>query len=152
MEEQVKIVKTTSENPDFMKLIKALDDSLWDTYPELKADYWGNNNIEFNPNVVLVFYNDEAVACCCFKKYDQNTIEIKRMFVDQVMRCKGIAMQMLQELESWAKDLGYTISVLETLYKQTAAIHMYQKFGYRIVENYPPYEGLSNSICMRKTI
>ncbi|MEM0575355.1 GNAT family N-acetyltransferase [Flavobacterium polysaccharolyticum] len=152
MKEQVTIVKTTSENPDFLKLIKALDDSLWGTYPELKADYWGNNNIEFNPNVVLVYYNEEAVACCCFKKYDQNTIEIKRMFVDQVMRGKGIASQMLQELESWAKDLGYSISVLETLHKQTAAIEMYQKVGYSIVENYPPYEGLANSICMRKNI
>ncbi len=152
MKEHVKTIKTTSKNPDFIKLINALDESLWETYPELKADYWGNNSIEFNPNVVLVYHNEEAVACCCFKKYDQNTIEVKRMFVSQVMRGKGIAQQMLQELESWAKDLGYTISVLETLFKQTAAIQMYQNEGYSIIPNYPPYEGLENSICMKKNI
>jgi GNAT superfamily N-acetyltransferase len=152
MKEQVKIIKTTSENPDFIKLIQALDKSLWETYPELKSDYWGNNTIEFNPNVALVYHNEVAVACSCFKKYDQNTIEIKRMFVADLMRGKGIAQQMLQELESWAKELGFSLSVLETLYKQTAAIQMYQKVGYKIVPNYPPYEGLQNSICMRKEI
>lgn len=152
MENQIKIIKTTNENPDFVKLIKALDTSLWETYPELKEDYWGNNIIEFNPNVVLVYHNEEAVACGCFKKYDKDTIEIKRMFVTNAMRGKGVAQQMLAVLELWAKDLGFTISVLETLYKQTAAIQMYQKVGYSIVDNYEPYVGLPNSICMRKQI
>jgi GNAT superfamily N-acetyltransferase len=152
MEVQIKIIKTTSKNPDFIKLIKALDESLWDTYPELKADYWGNNIIEFNPNVVVVYHNEKAVACSCFKEYDQNSIEIKRMFVDSAMRGKGIAQQMLLALELWASDLKYTISVLETLYKQTAAIQMYQKVGYVITDNYKPYVGLPSSICMRKQI
>ena len=152
MQPPIRIVKTTSDNPDFVKLIKALDESLWDTYPELKADYWGNNIIEFNPNVVLVYYNEEAVACSCFKKYDQHTIEIKRMFVSNAMRGKGLAQQMLGTLELWGRDLGCNCAVLETLYKQTAAIQLYEKMGYSIIDNYAPYVGLPNSICMRKQI
>ena len=152
MKDKVRIVKTTSENPDFVNLIAALDKSLWEHYPELKSDYWGNNKIEFNPNVVVVYHNEEAVACGCFKKYDQNTIEIKRMFVIDAMRGKGLARQMLAVLEQLGKDLGYTIAVLETLFKQKEAIALYQKTGYAIVDNYEPYVGLTNSICMRKQI
>ena len=152
MEDQIKIIKTTSEHKDFISLVGDLDKSLWESYPELKSNYWGNNIIELNRNVVIVYNDDVAVACSCFKKYDKNTIEIKRMFVSPEMRGKRIAQRMLLELESWAKELGFSFSVLETLYKQQSAIGMYQKAGYSFIENYPPYEGLKNSICMKKSI
>ena len=80
------ISKTTSENPDFINLISALDKSLWERYPELKEDYWGNNILELNPNVVIIYLDNKAVACGCFKKYDKNSIEIKRMFVSPEVR------------------------------------------------------------------
>ena len=152
MKDKVRIVKTTSENPDFVNLIAALDKSLWERYPELKSDYWGNNILEINPNVVILYLEDKAVACGCFKKYDKNTIEIKRMFVSPEVRGMGLAQTILLELEGWAHELGYSFSVLETLYKQKEAIALYQKTGYYIVDNYEPYVGLENSICMRKSI
>jgi GNAT superfamily N-acetyltransferase len=151
-EDQIKIVKTTSENTDFISLVGDLDKSLWESYPELQSNYWGNNVIELNPNVIIIYINEEAVACACFKKYDLNTIEIKRMFVSPAVRGKKLAQRMLQELESWAHELGFSSSVLETLYKQEAAIGMYQKAGYAIIDNYIPYVGLNNSICMKKSI
>lgn len=152
MKDKVRIVKTTSENPDFENLIKALDESLWERYPELKSDYWGNNILELNPNVVILYLEEKAVGCGCFKKYDKNTIEIKRMFVSPEVRGMGLAQTILLELEGWAHELGYSFSVLETLYKQKEAIALYKKTGYSIVDNYEPYVGLENSICMRKPI
>lgn len=152
MKDNFRIVKATSENGDFVNLIAALDKSLWERYPELKSDYWGNNILELNPNVVILYIEDKAVGCGCFKKYDTNTIEIKRMFVSPEARGMGLAQTILLELEGWAHDLGYSFSVLETLYKQKEAIALYQKTGYTIVDNYEPYVGLENSICMRKPI
>ncbi|MDI5887522.1 MULTISPECIES: GNAT family N-acetyltransferase [Flavobacterium] len=152
MSDTIRISKTTSENPDFINLIGALDKSLWERYPELKTDYWGNNIIELNPNVVVIYLENNPVACGCFKKYDKDTIEIKRMFVSLEARGMGLAQNILRELELWAHDLGYSFSVLETLYKQKEAIALYQKTGYSIVDNYEPYVGLENSICMRKQI
>jgi GNAT superfamily N-acetyltransferase len=152
MSDTIRISKTTSENLDFINLIGALDKSLWERYPELKTDYWGNNIIELNPNVVVIYLENNPVACGCFKKYDKDTIEIKRMFVSLEARGMGLAQNILRELELWAHDLGYSFSVLETLYKQKEAIALYQKTGYSIVDNYEPYVGLENSICMRKQI
>ena len=152
MKDILKISKTTSENIDFITLIAALDKSLWERYPELKTNYWGNNILELNPNVVVIYLDDKPVACGCFKKYDKNSIEKKRMFVSPEVRGMGLAQNILRELEHWAKDLGYSFFVLETLYKQSEAIALYQKTGYTIVDNYEPYVGLENSICMRKQI
>jgi GNAT superfamily N-acetyltransferase len=152
MNDKMEIIKTTSENPNFVNLIAALDTSLWERYPELKTNYWGNNIIEFNPNVIIVHLDAKAVACGCFKKYDKNTIELKRMFVSPEARGLGLAKRIIQELELWAHELGFSFSVLETLYKQKEAISLYQKVGYSIVDNYEPYIGLENSICMQKQI
>lgn len=152
MDDNIRVSKTTSENEDFITLVAALDQSLWESYPELKSDYWGNNILEINPNVVVMYRDNKAVACGCFKKKGKDAIEIKRMFVLPEARGNGFAQNILKELEQWGVDLGFSFSVLETLYKQTEAIGMYQKCGYVIVENYEPYVGLKNSICMRKQI
>jgi len=148
----IKVVKTTSENPDFISLIKTFDTFLWERYPELKNDYWGNNLIEFNLNVVVVYLNEKAVGCGCFKKYNTNTVELKRMFVSQEARGLGLAQRIIKELEDEARTQGFETMILETLYKQIEAISLYQKVGFEIVENYEPYVGLANSVCMSKSI
>lgn len=152
MSDKIKTIKATSENKDFIDLIAAFDACLWAKYPELKTNYWGNNIIEINPNVVLIYLGDNAVACGCFKKYDGNTVEIKRMFVSPEARGMGLAQKILKELEFMAAQSGYSNAILETLYKQKEAIGLYQKVGYEISDNYEPYVGLKDSICMKKKI
>lgn len=152
MNPSIEVVKTTSENPDFAALIKTFDTFLWDRYPELKKDYWGNNLIEFNANVFLVYLDKKPVASGCFKKYNGTTVELKRMFVSPEARGLGLAQLMIKELETEVKNQGFQTMILETLYKQIEAIGLYQKMGFNIVDNYEPYVGLSNSVCMSKSI
>lgn len=152
MDQTIKVVKTTSENPDFISLIKIFDTFLWERYPELKKNYWGNNLIEFNANVFLVYLNEKPVASGCIKKYNEHAVELKRMFVSPEARGLGLAQLVIKELEAEAKKLGFQTMMLETLYKQIEAIGLYQKMGFSIVANYEPYVGLSNSICMSKSI
>ncbi|KQB41468.1 GNAT family N-acetyltransferase [Flavobacterium aquidurense] len=152
MKAKINVVETTSENPDFISLIKIFDTFLWERYPELKKDYWGNNLIEFNANVILIYFEGKAVASGCFKKYNQDTVELKRMFVLPEARGLGLAQLVIKELEEKARNEGFANMILETLYKQIEAISLYQKVGFTIIENYEPYVGLSNSVCMSKTI
>lgn len=152
MLEKIKVVYTTSENPDFIFLYNTFDTFLWERYPELKTEYWGNNVIEFNPNVVILYLNNQPVGCGCFKKYSETTAELKRMFVLPEARGLGIAQQIIKEVESKAAEQGFKMLILETLYKQLEAINLYQKMGFEIIENYEPYVGLANSICMGKNI
>jgi GNAT superfamily N-acetyltransferase len=152
MNPAIEVVKTTSENPDFIFLIETFDTFLWERYPELKKDYWGNNLIEFNPNVIIVYLDNKPVGCGCFKKYNKDTAELKRMFVSPEARGLGLAQLIIKEVENEAQNQGFKTLILETLYKQIEAISLYQKVGFEIVENYEPYVGLTNSVCMSKSI
>jgi hypothetical protein len=80
MEDNIKVIKTTSENDDFIKLVSALDQSLWKRYPELNFDYWGNNILEVNPNVVVLYLDNKAVVVDVSRIRERH-LEIKRMFV-----------------------------------------------------------------------
>lgn len=146
------IIRTTNENPDFAPLVALLDAHLWEQYPETQAEYDTYNVIEQNNTVVIVYLDNQAVGCGCFKKIDLETAELKRMFVKPEARGKGIAQLIINELEQWASELGFKAMLLETLYKQTSAIALYQKQGYQVIENYGPYVGLDKSICMKKDI
>ena len=72
------------------------------------------------------------------------------MFVQPDMRGNGIAVAMLRELETWAKELGYKKCILETGDQMPEAIRLYQKTGYQIIPNYGPYENVASSICFEK--
>jgi putative acetyltransferase len=92
------------------------------------------------------------VGCGAFRTYAENTVEIKRMYVPELYRNKGIASNILNGLEAWAKELGNTKCILETGIMQVEAIGLYPKNGYEKIENYGNYKGVANSICFGKTI
>jgi len=146
------LVRTNSENPDFIRLTGELDIELCRIYNTNPEDYEEYNRITNLPTVVLAYRNDEAVGCGCFKIVDEKTIEIKRMFIQDDFRGKGIASRILAELEVWAKETGYSAAILETGKGQPNAIKLYQKYGYEITENYNQYDDLEISICLKKEL
>lgn len=146
------LLRTNSENQDFSRLTGELDIELCRIYNTNPADYEEYNRITDLPTVVLAYENGLPVGCGCFKIFDQNTIEIKRMFIQDNQRGKGIATSILKELESWARELGYSKAVLETGKGQPNAIKLYQKYGYEITENYNQYDELEISVCLKKIL
>jgi GNAT superfamily N-acetyltransferase len=110
------------------------------------------NKIDKLKNVVIAYYSDAAVGCGAIKEYDISTIEIKRMYVKDEYRSKGIATKILIELELWAGELGYNKCILETGLKQPEAIRLYTKNNYKVIPNYGQYAGVVNSVCMEKVL
>ncbi len=72
------------------------------------------------------------------------------MFVRLEQRGRGIAKSILSELEMWASELNFSGCILETGLKQPEAIALYQKSGYETIPNYGQYNGVENSVCMKK--
>lgn len=143
------LVKTNSDNPDFKKLSALFDEYLVDIDGDERDFFAFYNNVVLE-NVLVVYENEEVVGCGGFKKYDDTTAEIKRMFVHPDHRNKGIARLILNELETWAKENGFTSYILETSPKLTSAIALYEKSDYHLIPNYGQYIGVENSICMKK--
>jgi GNAT superfamily N-acetyltransferase len=146
--EQLK--RTTSTDSNFISLVALLNVDLAERDGEDNSFYAQFNDIIHLKHCVVHYIDDLPVACGAFKPFDETSIEIKRMFVLPGHRGKSIASKVLNELEVWAKELNYSSSVLETGLRQPEAIALYKKNGYTIIPNYPPYEGIENSVCFNK--
>jgi len=90
---------------------------------------------------MLIFYvayddNGIAVACGALKHFDEITAEIKRMYVKENFRGRGISKKILLKLEHHARELQYQRLVLETGLKQPEAMSLYSKFGYTPIKCY----------------
>ena len=146
------IIRTTSDNQDFKNLILKLDELLQITDGAEHSFFAQFNKVENIKNVVVCYENEKAIGCGAFKVKDNQTVEIKRMFVNPNFRSKGVASLVLKELELWAKGDNYSIIILETGRKLENAISLYKKSGYSITKNYKQYIGVESSVCFRKDI
>ncbi|WP_438590677.1 GNAT family N-acetyltransferase [Flavobacterium cupreum] len=144
--------RTNSDDPDFINLVALLDQYLKIRDGEEHTFYNQFNKIDKIKHVIVCYENDIAVGCGAFREKQSDTAEIKRMYVHPEHRKKGIASQVLEALELWAAEINYTYTVLETIKKQPEAIALYQKSGYTVIPNYPPYEKVENSVCMKKNL
>lgn len=146
------IKRTTANDKDFQLLVKKLDHELWNELKEDQATYDQYNIVIDIPTAVVIYNDNDPVACGCFKKFDEQTVEIKRMFVQKDHRGKGLSKKILAELEQWAKEKNYQFSVLETSIHFTTAKNLYTTNGYRVISNYGQYAGLPESVCMQKEL
>ena len=86
----------------------------------------------------LVGFDEDGTAVCCggLKRLEPGVCEIKRMFVVQDARGRGIAGELLVALEDHARALGFTTVRLDTGPKQPHAERMYRSAGYRDIGNF----------------
>lgn len=147
-----KIIRTNSGNIDFQILVKELDKDLAIRDGDEHAFYAQFNKIDAIKHAVVLYENNIPVACGAIKQYNESTMEVKRMYVLPDKRGKGIASLVLNELESWAREMNYQRCILETGYKQPEALRLYEKNNYRIIPNYGQYAGVENSVCFEKNL
>ena len=145
-------LKTDSTNKDFQQLVQLLDADLKFRDGDEHTFYAQFNKIVQIKNVIICYIDDYAVGCGAFKIFDEDSVEIKRMFVRPEFRGRGLGLEILRALELWAAESGYSACVLETGKKQPEAIQLYQKAGCGIIPNYRQYMGIENSVCMRKLL
>jgi GNAT superfamily N-acetyltransferase len=148
----VTLLRTNSNNIDFLDLVKKLDLYLKIVDGDDHSFYNQFNNIDILKHVVVVYKEDIPVGCGAFKRFDNNSVEIKRMFTLPTSRGQKVASKILNELELWAKELMYTSCVLETGKRQVAAVNFYTNQGYNIIPSFGPYKNIENSVCFEKQL
>jgi GNAT superfamily N-acetyltransferase len=144
--------RTTSENKDFIELVRSLDAYLAIIDGDDHAFYHQFNKTHALNHVVVAYENDLPVGCGAIKPFSADAMEVKRMYVHPQERGKGIARQILSELEEWARELSCLKCVLETGKKQSDAVSLYSKSGYSIIPNYGPYANMETSVCFEKVL
>ncbi|MGI9531883.1 GNAT family N-acetyltransferase [Lutimonas sp.] len=148
----IRLIRTNSDNQDFKKLVNLLDAELAIRDGDDHEFYHQFNSIVDLNYTVVAYKNNEAIGCGALKELTQDSVEIKRMYVKLNARTKGVAGEILAELEKWAFELAYKKCRLETGKKQPEAIVLYERKGYHRIINYGQYFGIENSLCFEKLL
>ena len=104
------------------------------------------------PDVLIAYDDGKAVGCAGLKRYNDKSTEIKRVWVQPEYRRQHIADKMMQLVEQKAKEQGFARVILQTRPQMTEAVGMYTKRGYKLIENYPPYDKLVGAVCYAKEL
>ncbi len=104
-----------------------------------------------NCKLIGAFKDDQLVGIGAVKLID-NYGELKRFYVPEELRGKGIAEGIIAALEFWLIEQKTYISRLETGIHQQAAIRFYQKLGYAQTVPFGNYKIDPLSVFMEKTL
>ena len=150
--EKMRVLRTDSDNPDFILLVKQLDAYLAKIDGDEHPFYAQYNKLDKIKHVIVIYDDETAIACGAIKIFEPGSMEVKRMYTLPEYRGKGIASKVLNELEKWAAELSCAKCILETGIRMEEAVLLYQKNGYRRIPNYGQYAGVVNSLCFEKSL
>lgn len=79
---------------------------------------------------VVLKRNEDVIAMGAYKRYDEETAELKRIWSHPNLRKQGLAAKIVKELERSALQAGYSKVFLTTGFKQIPAVKLYLSLGY----------------------
>ena len=98
-------------------------------------------------------YNDnKAVGGGAIRRYNNEDIELKRVFVHTKYQEQGIGTKLVSLLIEWAAELGYKRIILETGELLEESCYVYKKLGFKVIPNYGPYVDMPESLCMARDL
>lgn len=110
---------------------------------------------EFGPPrgvFMIVTSGGTTIGCAGLRRHDDDTVEIKRMYIRDAHRRRGHGRRLLHALEDRARALGYRRVILETGTPQPEALALYAGVGYAPIPRYGHYRRSPLSRCFAKDL
>ena len=101
---------------------------------------------------LVAFEDGEPIACGGVGRWDEETGELRRMYVLPAHRGKGLGRAILEQLEDAGRKLGYTKMRLETGNEAPEALGLYQSAGYEPIPCWGPFATDPKSRCYEKQL
>ena len=144
------IVFSDEKDERFLKLVDELDAGYYERIGDELSKYDSYNEFK-NPHVViLALDNDTAVACASYRVLDNDSVEFKRVFVKKEYRKRGIAYNLIVQLEKSVIERNFRYSYIVTGKNNHAAIGLYKKLNYELIDNFGQFGDDDRVVCMRK--
>lgn len=150
-----KMAATTKEFADAKVLFMAYARSL-----DIDLEFQGFND-ELNAidsqygkptGALLIAYKENlAVGCAGIRRLDEETAELKRMFVQQEFRQLKIGRKLLELAVDIAQDLKYKRIRLDTLPAMASAQTLYRSFGFYEISPYR-FNPVQEALYMEKRL
>jgi GNAT superfamily N-acetyltransferase len=135
----IEIRTVPADEPVALDLVQAMLDDLERVYGGFDREGPTATPEEMSPPggaFVAVYADGKPVAGGGIKRLDDQTAEIKRMYVVPEARSRGHARRLLYALEDAARGQGYSRVRLDTGPLQPHAKALYQSEGYREIPDY----------------
>lgn len=146
--------RTDGKDKDFIENCRLLDMDLDRRVgKKIRRDkYKQYNQLDEIQNAIVVYEDKRAIGGGAIRKYDDETIELKRVFVQPQYQGQGIGSRLVSLLIEWAIELGYKRMILETGELLAESCAVYKKLGFEVIPNYGPYKDMPESLCMAKEL
>ena len=146
------ISKVSPLDQGVQKLIDELNTFNLSLYPAQYCHLESSEELVRNQSSMLgAFWEEQLVGIGAVKQLP-GYAEVKRMFVKELYRGKGVAAQILHGLEEIARKQGNVFIRLETGSKHDAALKFYQKSGYYRIRKFGYYPINEVSLLMEKKL
>jgi len=89
-----------------------------------------------NGRLYLAEYDGAIAGCIALRPIEDGICEMKRLFVREEFRGKGLGKILTEKILAEAKVLGYHTMRLDTLQRMQTARSLYKKLGFTVI---PPY-------------
>ena len=84
----------------------------------------------------LVQDGELFIGCAALRKLDEQTCELKRMFIQPAYRGLRLGEQLMEVALKTAQDLGYQFMKLDSLRRLEPAIKLYLRYGFEEIAPY----------------
>ena len=99
---------------------------------ELPGDYASPDG-----RLLLIWQNDDVAGCVAVRRLDESLCEMKRLFVREKFRGRGLGRNLIKAIIWEARKIGYRRMRLDTLPpKMNDAISLYRSFGFQEIKPY----------------
>ena len=145
------IKEVTYDNDYFIELCKKLEKEHIEVVAEQRSPN-GNclNNLDKYIHVLLYFDGEKPVGSLAISKPINNVVEIGRLYVLPEYRNKKIATELFEKAFAIINEEENKSAILNTYKRFEAAVHLYKKLGFEIVETFDFLKNSPYSICMKK--
>lgn len=151
----MEIRKITKERSDVQHLLNESDLYMQALYPDESNHMETQSSLlKNNTDLIGIFLEDELAAIGAVKRFriKDSYGEIKRIYVPEKQRGKGLSKAIMLHLHQLLIQDGIPIAKLETGIYQPEAIGLYKSLGYRECEPFGEYQLDPLSIFMAKTL
>lgn len=89
-----------------------------------------------NSQFFLLKEAETVLACAILKRFSEDAVELKRMYIKAEARGKGFSKLLMEHAIQTARNLGFRRIVLDTVPVMNTAIQLYEKYGFQRREAY----------------